>query len=336
MIRLVKFTAMNDFSKLCFTLVLILAFPLGWIQSFGQALPVKPAQDYFDSPQGQSYHRQKVISTMKKEVNSYSERVHDLQSRFYEIFYGRDYDNSFDAPFQNTLNPEPPVRSEEKKLGHYVSPKEIVVEDSPSRQLAFEVDVLKDGQPDDPSSNGKRFLGGGNGYWILRPGMTFPHAERKGSYGGPVKFRKYKPGFSLDLAGGYTFDNLMLGVGGIFRRNEFDDESWEGVPGNRMNAGSSSMTLAGYVDLGISHNLSPRFDLLARLGLGYGVSIIEDFSTSLSTQDRTRYDPTFFGSVGLGARWRFSEKIVLDFGYRYLLEDETPAHCMEAGLAGNF
>ena len=47
-------------------------------------------------------------------------------------------------------------------------------------------------------------------------------------------------------------------------------------------------------------------------------------------------DPTFYGSLGFGVGFAASEYFALQLGYRYLYEDEVPAHAFEIGLAGNF
>ena len=74
---------------------------------------------------------------------------------------------------------------------------------------------------------------------------------------------------------------------------------------------------------------SDSFDFLVSLGLGYGVTVIED-----SLSGNARYDPTFLLTPGVGGRWNFSTNYAFEFGYRYVREDEVPAHAFELGLSG--
>ena len=55
----------------------------------------KQVTDYFDNVDDKSFYQSQRIHGMKNEINSYSERLHKLQSRFDEIFYGLSRGGSF-------------------------------------------------------------------------------------------------------------------------------------------------------------------------------------------------------------------------------------------------
>jgi len=294
-----------------------------------QELAPTEVQDYFDTPHAQSYHRQKVITTMKKEVNSYSERLHDLQQRFYQIFYGQGEGDPFAAPFQQTSVPPLPSTSKPAEKGIYVPPKETEIEGIQSGKLAFEVDVSQGKNSVKQNETKERFLGSGKGYWVIRSGFAYPHEPQRGSFGGAEKYRKYKTGFLINAAGGYVINQVRIGLGVYYRRNSFHSSSYEGNPVQGFESGKGASTFAAYLDLGFDYPISDSFDFLVSLGLGYGVTVIED-----SLSGNARYDPTFLLTPGVGGRWNFSTNYAFEFGYRYVREDEVPAHAFELGLSG--
>ena len=97
------------------------------------------------------------------------------------------------------------------------------------------------------------------------------------------------------------------------------------------------MSIAGFLEVGYTHAFTPWFGLYSSLGLGYGVSVVEDYAPLLSSgQDRTRLDPFFYASGGLGAVFTPTDHLALSLGYRYHHEREVPAHALELGLEGKF
>ena len=295
----------------------------------GQVLSPLQAQDYFESPHSQGYQRQKVITTMKKEVNSYSERLHDLQERFYQIFYGQDGNSSFDAPFKNTSIPSPAVVPMTKPKGAYLPPEPIVYEESSGQQLAFEVDVSQGMNPRLEEGAGDRFLGSGKGYWVIRSGLAYPYETQTGSTGGVTKYRKYKTGFLMNAVGGYAMNNWRFGAGVHFRRNLFHSSSYQGNSGKGFGSSKGATTFGALLDLGYHYPLLDDFDIILNFGAGYGVSVVQD-----SLSGDSRYDPTFLLLPGVGGRWNFSSNYSFDFGYRFVREDEVPVHAFELGFAG--
>ena len=89
-----------------------------------------------------------------------------------------------------------------------------------------------------------------------------------------------------------------------------------------------SQTIAGYLDLGLRTPIASSLDAYMELGLGYYLSLVED--------PRKRKDHGFFATGSLGLAWNLSDLIALRFGYRYLHEEEVPAHVAELGLNFDF
>ena len=48
----------------------------------------KPVSDYFEKVDDRSFYQQQRIHGLKSELNNYSSRLHTLQQRFDQIFYG--------------------------------------------------------------------------------------------------------------------------------------------------------------------------------------------------------------------------------------------------------
>ena len=85
------------------SLSLVLFFLL-WANSTGFAqssngLGARKVQDYFQDVESKSYYQQERIRSMKGEMNEYSERLHSLQDKFQQIFYGRSTDELHQSPF---------------------------------------------------------------------------------------------------------------------------------------------------------------------------------------------------------------------------------------------
>ena len=144
---------------------------------------------------------------------------------------------------------------------------------------------------------------------------------------------------AVTLSAGYKWKSWKLGGGMLYRQNKHDSESFETNGGNDepFADGSKSMSIAGFIEGGYTHSFTHLFGIYGTIGLGYGVSVIEDFAPALSAgADRTRLDPFFLATLGLGATWTPIDNFALSLGYRYLYEDEVPAHAIEVGIEGRF
>jgi hypothetical protein len=69
----------------------------------------KPIVDYYETVNDKSFYQLKRIHGMKGELNSYSEKLHNLQDRFDKIFYGLSPKGNFQTPFDTTMQPARPV-----------------------------------------------------------------------------------------------------------------------------------------------------------------------------------------------------------------------------------
>jgi hypothetical protein len=179
-------------------------------------------------------------------------------------------------------------------------------------------------------------------YLILRPGITFPH-RAKLTITSPhkEKRRKYKTGEMVTLSSGYDWGRFFVGGGFLYRRNQMYGipESYEKNGSfQSFSEGSDSKSAAAFIEFGFEQPLGHGFNLITDLGIGYGVSMIEDFSPYLPPleTDRTRLDPFLFASGGVGFSWSPNASFSLQLAYRYLHEDEVPAHAAQVGLKGNF
>ena len=185
--------------------------------------------DYFDRVGDKSYYQQQKIYFMKDEMNDYSRRLHSLQEKFNQKFFGSGSRDDFKSPF-----PSNPVASSQnsfqelKKRNEATSPRYL----KNSQKLAFEVNqgeatpVAVDEQPNQvreanqdvspPVSRQKQGMGG---YLVLRPGITLPYDDKTSHFpGGKSKHREYKPGPMVSLSGGYKWGGLMLGAGALYRK----------------------------------------------------------------------------------------------------------------------
>ena len=341
-----------------FGLLLIVFCPLSLVNGQGyRPAQERNAYDYFDRVGDKSYYQQQKIDFMKDEMNDYSRRLHSLQEKFNQKFFGSGSGDGFKSPFSKQSNVSPPQNNfpePEKEDSKQTSPRYL----KNSQKLAFEVNqgeatpVVEDEQPKQvreanqdaslPVTRHKQAMGG---YLVLRPGITLPYDDKTSHFpGGKSKHREYKPGPIVSLSGGYKWGGLMLGGGVLYKENRYDlGDSYEEVGGIRysFDSGSKSKTVAGFVEVGYEHWLHQRVKFISNLNVGYGVSLVEDFSSSSSmpgggSHCRERIDPTFYGSLGLGFGFAASEYFAFQLGYRYLYEDEVPAHAFEIGLVGNF
>jgi len=352
---------------------IVFAF-LGMAQS-PNALNSRKVQDYFQDVESKSYYQQERIRSMKGEMNEYSERLHSLQEKFQKIFYGRTTDELHQSPFGDKEKISYPKRKYRDPIpmedveSIIRRPSSRAETKPPSNQLAFTVEdsspsiETKESLNNDfastqssnfdqpaelfsskidesrnvPISSSSSSFGG---YFILRPGVTIPYKDQT-THNGPAKtkHREYKPGMSISLAGGYRWKGWKLGGGVLYRENEHDSESYEknGAGTEPFASGSQSTSIAGFIETVYTHSFNPWFGIYSTISLGYGVSRIEDFAPALSSwNDRSRLDPFFFASGGLGLSWTPSDHFAASLGYRFLHENEVPAHAIELGLEGKF
>jgi hypothetical protein len=298
----------------------------------------KPVLSYYENLDDKTYFHQRRIHGMKGELNNYSEKLHNLQKRFDQIFYGLSADHSFKTPFDVSNQPVRPSRATrfesnptsggslsgaQNALSHVSRETEPVFAPGPD-QLAFNVDSPGQFKKDDqvvstfaPSSSGSGRLGG---YLILTPGVAIPYK----THVGVNSRRKYDPGIAVSLASGIKNDDFRIGLGGIYKRNDFDPSSRDA--GRALT--QESETFAVYLDLGYEFGLVGSLDGYVGLGLGYYRSYIED--------PHERTEDGFFATGAIGLAYNFSDLIALRLGYRYFHEDEVPAHLAELGLGFEF
>ncbi len=347
---------------------------LGMAQS-PNALSARKVQDYFQDVESKSYYQQERIRSMKGEMNEYSERLHSLQEKFQKIFYGRSTDELHQSPFGDKEKISYPKRKYRDPIpledveSIVRRPSNRTETNPPSNQLAFTVeDSTPSIEPEESLENDFEPTQSANfneptesysrrrdepeevmfspssssfgGYLILRPGVAIPYKDQT-THNGPTntKHREYKTGMSISLAGGYRWKGWKFGGGVLYRENEHDSGSYERNGGNTepFAGGSQSSSIAGFLESAYTHSFNPWFGVYGTVSLGYGVLKIEDFAPALSGgHDRTRLDPFFFASGGLGLSWTPSEHFAASLGYRYLHEKEVPAHAIELGLEGKF
>lgn len=314
----------------------------------------KPITDYFENVDDKSFYQSQRIHGMKREINDYSQRLHNLQTRFDEIFYGFSRGGSFQKPFDTELLPTRPERESlyDSKVSispglnstsnrGLVSPGRAPAdlfetdEQNPVNQLAFQVEApgtYTEGGQTKSLFNPKSQASNGMGkYFILTPGYAIPYKIHKPSI--PIsngqKYTRYDPGVSILFAGGFKTNNLQFGIGGLYKKHQHHKSSYEfdtsyPGPSYRSYFQHSAETFAGFLDLSYERNLIGNFGGYIGLGLGYYLSIIED--------PRRRLDHGLFATGNLGLVYHFNEMIALRLGYRYLHEEETPAHVAELGL----
>ena len=318
----------------------------------------KPITDYFESVDDKSFYQSQRIHGMKREINDYSQRLHNLQTRFDEIFYGLSRGGSFQKPFDTELSPTRPERESlyDSKVSVSpglpstsnpgpVSPGRVPAdlfepeEQNPVNQLAFQVEApgtYTEGGETKALFNPKSQASNGMGkYFILTPGFAIPYKVHKPSI--PIsnkeKYTRYDPGVSMLFAGGFQRNNFRFGLGGLYKRHQHHKSSYEfhtsyPGPSHRRYFQHSAETFAGFLDLSYESNLIGNLGGYIGLGLGYYLSIIED--------PRRRLDHGLFATGNLGLAYNFNEMIALRLGYRYLHDEETPAHVAELGLDFEF
>ena len=325
----------------------------------------RSAKDYLPSVEDKSFLQQQRIHIMKKELNDYSERLYLLRNRFETLFYGQTKDDVHNRPFDASTPPqkrEKPQAQFEPSLP--LPPPPPVSRIRPS-QLAYEIDGQDTSaespdlddlrQPLDTQDKPAEFsypensenqdsvaiavvesLPSRRGYFIIRPGITFPHKKKEKSYPnypGKSKRREYDTGFSILASGGFILPSgLHLGGGAFYRENDHDTrgsyQKWPNLT-NYYHSGSKSYSAGGFVEFGYTHSIHDEWKLIGDIGLGYGVSVTDKF-IGRDLED------FIFAMVGLGVEWSPFDSFGLNLGCRYLYEDEVPAFVLEAGFKGTF
>lgn len=297
----------------------------------------KPVVSYYEDLDDKTFYHQRRIHGMKGELNNYSEKLHNLQDRFDQIFYGLAAENSFKTPFDVSNQPTRPQRLGRQAFegnatmqprpisrpgNAFQSPPEV----QPSNQLAFKVDSPGEFPQGNQSPNAfspRDSNGGAMGkYLILSPGVSFPRKIHETS----KSYRKYDPGFAISLAGGFKKNGIRFGLGTSFKKNTFHETAKDKTTGLALT--KDSETFAAYIDLGYEFRLVDSLDGYVGAGLGYYLSRIED--------PLSRNDEGFFLSGAIGLSYNFSDLFALRLGYRYNHEEEVPAHLGELGLDFEF
>jgi|MDSW01.1.fsa_nt_gb opacity protein-like surface antigen len=303
----------------------------------------KPVVSYYEDLDDKTFYHQRRIHGMKGELNNYSEKLHKLQARFDQIFYGLTAENSFTTPFDVSNQPARPSRPRRSAFesnatnaatsnayagpgvqasNTFSSPQTVIT----SNTLAFNVDSpgqsSSNDRPTSVFSKGSSNGGSIGTYLIVTPGVSFPHKIHKTAQ----SYRKYDPGFAVSLAGGFKKEGFRFGLGTSYGRNSFHETSYntDTVSGLKVSLSQESETFTVYLDLGYEFALVGSLEGYLGTGLGYYLSHIED---PLSRDDRGFYAT---GSIGLA--YNFSEAFALRLGYRYHHEEEVPAHLTELGL----
>jgi opacity protein-like surface antigen len=301
----------------------------------------KPVVSYYEELDDKSFYHQRRIHGMKGELNNYSEKLHNLQQRFDQIFYGLASRNSFKTPFDVSNQPTRPdrrtafeanassvpfagaqARPRPQANNTFRPPQSVET----GNQLAFNVNSPGQYTQDkqvvgafSPRSSGGGGLGG---YLIISPGVSFPHKVHKTT----ESYRKYDPGFAVSLAGGMKKDGFRFGLGTSYKRNSFHETAKDET--TLLPLSEESETFAGYLDLGYEFRLVGALDGYIGAGLGYYFSRIED--------PLSRNDDGFFATGAIGLAYNFSQLFALRLGYRYHHEEEVPAHLAELGLDFEF
>lgn len=296
----------------------------------------KPIVDYYETVNDKSFYQLKRIHGMKGELNSYSEKLHNLQDRFDKIFYGLSSKGNFQTPFDTTMQPVRPVVKPrtpavmpKMEAPTQITPRyqEPVEQAPPENQLAFNVDSPgKFSRDDQRVSTFSPDREGGLGYYFLfKPGVAIPYDIHKSNH----SYKRFDPGFSAILSGGFKIKNFKVGLGGGYKNHSFHDTSKLRSPDRPLTGGSE--TFAGYLDLEYTLPIANAWEAYFGLGFGYHLTLIDD-NQDLST--RKEHDIFFTGSTGVN--WKMSELFALSLGYRYFHENEVPAHIIELGANFDF
>ena len=288
----------------------------------------KPVSEYYSSVDQKSHFQKHKIRNLKDELNNYSGRLHNLQKRFDEIFYGLSTKGKHSKPFdldsmRANMNNQKRGYWYESNTSSYSSPKQnLFSADStlgePST-IEPESDFVAPTDQDETDFSGGK-SGRFGSYLIVSPGASFPFKQHETVSGATPSLRKYVPGFSTNLATGFETNSYRIGLGAMYRINSHDGESYYGS--DRLSESSSS--LAYYLDLGYKTPLNENLDAYFGIGLGY-------YQTK-SKIPMSLKDNGFYGTGSVGLSWNLSEIFAFRLGYRYSHDEEVPSHIGEVGL----
>ena len=338
------------FSLLCTAYPLTAQYRTGYEYSNSQKTVTaeKPITDYFEKVDDKSFYQQQRIHGMKGEINDYSKRLNQLQNRFDEIFYGLSSRKPFSTPFDTSnlpQRPEPRRWFEENENTLFLeegSPfPSSDVDSKPgaenSNQLAFQVEspgrFIEENGKTKALFNPKNSTGRPSGrYLILSPSLSFVSKIHRPNHAvSKTRYKRYDPGFAINLSGGWEKNGLRYGLGGLFKINSHHETSYYKAPYQippKQYFKNSSQTFAAYLDLGYQLGFNDSLSGYVGLGLGYYLSLIKD--------PRKRKDHGVFATAALGLSWQVWDLIALRLGYRYLHEEEAPAHLLDLGLGFQF
>ncbi len=296
----------------------------------------KPVVDYYEDLDDKTYYHQKRIHGMKGELNNYSQKLHNLQKRFDEIFYGLSSQRKFSTPFDLTNQPSrpesgrfeynstlPSIEERRPRASLIEEVREPVVD-----QLAFNVQSPGEftGGDQAPAASSKTSAGSSGSdlgkYLILSPAVAFPHRTQDNA----DSLRKYDPGMAVSLAAGFRNGGARFGLGASFKKHSFHKDALNKGTGSALTG--SSETIAAYLDLGYEVALVGSLEGYAGLGLGYFTSRTDD--------PLNRREDGFFATGALGLSYQFTHLFALRLGYRYYHEEEVPAHLSELGFDFDF
>ena len=335
-----------------FRLLLVLLFSL---ETFGQndfvqqsyTMGDKSVGDYYSGMNDKSTFQKYKIRNLKGEMNNYSGRLHDLQKRFDEIFYGLSTSGNHRKPFDLSENLDNGSakqkywydsnftrfeqrsdlvnRTTKSSLGNNTLrktrtvPKEEIQNISDTQKTVIDTDLSPEFQA--RSGVGK--------YFILYPGVSFPYKVHNDDPVLGQSRREYVPGISLNLSTGLESETFNVGVGLQYKRNSMDKSSWfndPSLPSGSIppNISGRSHTFAGYVDFGFKTEINDFLDAYFGVGLGY-------YTTRFNSHVKES-DDGFYGTGTVGLEWVLSESAKFRLGYRYAHEEEVPSHIGEAGL----
>ena len=296
----------------------------------------KPVSDYYSSMNDKSDFQKYKIRNLKGEMNNYSGRLHDLQRRFDEIFYGLSTKGIHRKPFDLS---EKQVDQNSRRTYWYDSnlttydqrlqeartrPQRLTLPPRIEKKESVPpvvVPVSEEGSSEIPNAEmdtSEQLYGG---YLIIHPGVSFPFKVQGNRSPGESE-RDYVPGPSLALSTGFDYETFNFGLGFQYKRNSLSHDSYEYGSADSMKG--KSQTLAAYFDVGFKTEITQDLDAYFGLGLGY-------FRTTFQSSNKES-DKGLYGTGALGLEWSLSEAMKFRLGYRYAHEDEVPSHICEAGL----
>ena len=299
----------------------------------------KPVSDYYSSMNDKSDFQKYKIRNLKDEMNNYSGRLHDLQRRFDEIFYGLSTKGIHRKPFDLS---EKPADQNSRRTYWYDSnlttydqrlqeartrPQRLTLPPRIEKKESVPtviVPVSEEGSSAIPNSEmdtSEQLYGG---YLILHPGVSFPFKVQNENPSVGESEREYVPGPSLALSAGFDYETFNFGLGFQYKRNSLSQKSFYNYGTSTETISGKSQTLAAYFDVGFKTEITQDLDAYFGLGLGY-------FRTTFQSLNKES-DKGLYGTGALGLEWSLSEAMKFRLGYRYAHEDEVPSHICEAGL----